>query len=330
MGNEKFLAAGRLIREAKKLLLTTHYNPDADAIASTLGMAEILDGLQKPYTLFCYHEPPRNLSFLPRIEDFRFQAPLSGRPSDDLPFEFSDFDLVLIFDCGALNRTKLEKEILSRDPSQKIIEFDHHPKIDYYADIELRDTTAAATSEVLYCFMKTNNIPFNKNTASCILAGIVTDTGNFLYPSTTDKTIRITSEMLVYGANLPRIVNLTLKNKSMQVMKLWGKIMSELKINKRYGIAVAALTEEEISEFRASDDDLEGLSGFLSNLKNINGILFLREQAGGLVKGSLRATRPGLDISLLARALGGGGHTKASGFVLDGKISKQDGRIKVE
>jgi bifunctional oligoribonuclease and PAP phosphatase NrnA len=322
MDKQQFKKTYEIISASKKILLVTHYNPDADAIASALGMAEALAEIGKPFTLFCYNEPPRQFSFLPRSENFLFQISRDGNESAELPFDFSSHDLILVFDCGGLSRTKLDKEILHRKPGQIAIEIDHHPKMDDFAEIELRDPSAASTTEVLYNFFAANRIRFNKNSATCILAGIVTDTGNFLYPSTTDKTIKIASEMLVYGANLPRIVNLTLKNKSLSAMKLWGKIMTELRINQRYNLAIALLTKKEIAEFKVDDEDLEGISGFLSNLHGINGVVFLRETTDGKIKGSLRATRPGLDVSILARALGGGGHPKASGFMLEGRAIK--------
>ena len=164
-----------------------------------------------------------------------------------------------------------------------------------------------------------------KNIADCILTGILTDTGNFLYSATSQKSINIASEMLLYGARFPRIVKNTLYNKSLPAMKVWGLALNNLKINKKYNFAFSVLTLAEIEKFSSdeSEDVFDSISGFLSNLYGVKGVLFLREEKGGKLKGSLRSAHPKVDVSKLASRLGGGGHAKASGFVLKGKIEKE-------
>ncbi|MFH0840444.1 MAG: bifunctional oligoribonuclease/PAP phosphatase NrnA [bacterium] len=306
-----FKTAFQQIKQANNILLVTHFNPDGDAMASLCAMIEIVESYGKKYTAYCSSLPSQAFSFLPHIE--KVQNTIN---------DFSQYDLIISLDCGSLPRTRLHKEIKNRNEKQYYIEFDHHPKMDDYANLELRDPTRASTTEQLYFFFQANNIEINSKLALCILTGIVTDTGNFFYPVTSQETISIASEMLRKGAKLPKIVTNLWYNKRLSVMKLWGLAMSRLQINKEYNIAFSVLTLEDFAEHGATEDDIEGVSGFLSNLKDVKAVLLLRESTPGIIMGSLRTNQSDFDVSILAQKLGGGGHPKASGFSLTGSIKK--------
>lgn len=308
-----YIKALHKIFKADKILLVTHSRPDGDALASICAMMELLIGMEKKFIAYIADPAPAHYNFLPHVEKI-----ISSKNE----FTFADFDLIIALDCGSLNRTTLAEEISARTPGQYVVEFDHHPRVDDYSDLEIRYLEASSTAEILYYFFKSNNIKFNKNLANCILTGILTDTGNFLYPSTTDETIKIASKMLLHGARFPVIMEHTWRNKSMGGMKIWGQAMNNLQINKKYNIAFTVLTRADIDSYRASDEELEGVAGFLSNLSGVNALLFLREDENGRIKGSLRTSHPKIDISELAAFLGGGGHAKASGFMLEGKLEK--------
>lgn len=312
MENNIYSKIFQQIKKAQNTLLVTHDAPDGDALAAACLMIDLMESLAKPHIAYCCDKPPRQFNFLPHIEKI----------ISDKNFNFADFDLIIALDCGGINRTKLADEINGRAKNQSVIDIDHHPKSDDYADFELRDPRAAATTEVLYNFLKANKIKINKNIANCVLTGILTDTANFLYPSTSQQTVEIASEMLAQGAKMPQILENTWRNKSLSSMKLWGKAMSRLKINPKYNFGYSVLTLEEIAESGANEEELEGIAGFISNLENVKGIVFLREQPNGVVKGSLRTSRRDIDVSILARHLNGGGHAKASGFKIEGRLEK--------
>ena len=306
------------IRQAQNILLVTHEKPDCDAISSVGTMIELLEKMKKKYFAYCNDSAPHQYEFLPHAEKIN---------SNKTILNFPQYDLIMIFDCGGLNRTKLGEEIAHRQASQYVIEFDHHIKIDDFADLEIRDSSAAATSEMMYDFFKINNLKINKNIAQCILAGTIMDSGNFFFPSTSPKTVQISSEMLALGASLPKIMINTYRNKSIQSMKIWGKAMSGLQINKKYNLAFTILTKEDVAKI--NEEELEGVSNFIGNLHNVNGVMFLREQEDGLIKGSLRSAHPTADMAKLAQVLGGGGHKKAAGFKIEGRLEKKGERWKI-
>jgi bifunctional oligoribonuclease and PAP phosphatase NrnA len=323
MDELKFQTTLQKILTANNILVTIHVRPDGDAIASACILIELLENNKKNYFAFSQDVIPHQYSFLPHTEKIK---------SDKSLINFSDYDLTIALDCGSISRSGLETEIKSRNPNQLFIEFDHHPYIedvDGSADIANRYPECASTTEVLYHFLKANQITLNKNYANSILTGLLTDTDNFLFPITSDRSINIASEMLVYGAKFPQVLESTHRNKSLGAMRLWGQALSNLKINPRYKFAYTIISQEDIKEYDVSDEELENLSNFISNLNDAKGILVLQELGPNEIKGSLRATQSNLDVSRLARQLGGGGHTKAAGFRMQGKLVNEAGQWKI-
>ena len=311
MDTQLFKKGYSLIKNANSILIVTHENPDGDAVASVCLMAEIAKQVKKTYWLYCHNSLNYQNEFLPHLDEFKNY------------YDNFNFDLIVTLDCGSVERTKLEKEITKRRADQLVLEIDHHPRARAYANLEVRDSTAAATTEILYHFLKINKIKINKNLADCVLTGILTDTDNFLYPSTSPETINIASEMLAAGARLPQIMENTWRNKSIGSMKAWGKALTRLKINPKYNFGFTVLEAEDVPP-EITEEELEGMAGFLSNLNGVNAIMLLREMPDGTIKGSLRATKPNINIARLAATLGGGGHAKAAGFSINGKLEKTE------
>ena len=315
---QKFKKAYTKIKECKNVLVVTHQHPDGDALSSISAMSILLDKLSKKYTLFCIDSPPSFFSFLPNIEKI----------IKNTDFNFEKFDLIIVLDCGCAERSGIASRLKKRRTNQYIIEFDHHPKTDNYSNLEIRMSDKSSTSEIIYYFFKANSLIINKETANCILTGILTDTANFLHPSANIETLRISSSMLSYGASLPKITKKTQQNKRLSSMKTLGKVLDNLQINKNYNIAYSVLTLEEVidlkKEFKNEDDIFDLINNFLSNVKDVRAVMFLREEIYGKIKGSLRTNYQKTEVVSLARLLGGGGHPRACGFEVDGHIEKNE------
>lgn len=323
------------IKNARKLLIVSHLNPDGDALSSSCIFLELASMLGVPAKAYCHNKKINAFNYLSG------ESQITSDKSEILPL--TDYDVIVVVDCGALSRTNLESEIKEVGDSVDrpyIIELDHHPKIDDYADLEIRQPDKAATVEIIYNLLRENKINFNKNIANCILTGLLTDTGNFLYSSSTNINIAIASEMLGYGAQFPKIVNNTLHNQSVLTMKVWGVTMDNLRINEQYNLAYSVITKDDIDNLlkvgtaeeieRYLNYDVYGdIAGFLSTLSDVQAVMLLREEEIGKIKGSLRTSKPDVDISILAQKLGGGGHKKASGFAIAGHIVKTESGWKI-
>jgi bifunctional oligoribonuclease and PAP phosphatase NrnA len=308
------------IKGAKRILLATHIRPDGDAIASVSAMAEVLALEKKDYTIFCRNLPELKYRFLPHADEFISEI---GKA------RFFDFDLIIIFDCGNLERSGLAEELNDKKASQFVIEFDHHKRTDNINDLELRDVKSSSTAEMVSRFIKANCLYINKNIATSVLTGILTDTGMFINSLTSKECVEIASEMVSLGAPFAKIYRHAWQNKSFAGMKIWGRALKNLTINKRINLAYTVLNHEDLFCDRASNDDLEALVNFLACVEGVRAVLILREEKGGIIRGNLRSSHPTLDISKLAGILGGGGHPKASAFVMNGRMEKIDGRWKV-
>jgi bifunctional oligoribonuclease and PAP phosphatase NrnA len=317
----KFIAAFEKIKMAENILLVTHERPDGDALSSLCALAVFFDQLEKKQTLFCADAPQEFFSYLPNI----------GKLVSIKPDNFSAFDLIIVVDCGSLGRTKLAPEISGRNRNQFVIEFDHHPKNDDYADLEIRAPLSSA-AELLYYFFHYNDLPFSKEIANCLLTGILTDTGNLLFGAVTPDTIKISSTMLLHGATFPKITRRTLQNKSLAAMKAWGKILDNLKLNEKFNIAYSVLTLAEIENLKknfGNENLLDAATDILNNIEGVRAVVFLREEARGQIRGSLRTKDAKVDVAKLASFLGGGGHPKAAAFRLPGHIVKTETGWKI-
>ncbi len=319
---KKFQQALEKIKQAKNVLITTHIHPDGDGLSSMCALSLLLDKLGKNYRLFCGDPAPEHFSFLPNFEKINLR---NG-------FNFHSFDLTIILDCGALSRTGLSDDLVQKKARQIIIEFDHHPPVDNYADLEIRLPKYSSTAEIIYLFFTANQIQIGREAANCLLTGIMTDTGNLLFSSVNEETVKISSALLLRGADMPKTIKKNFEGRSMAAMKIIGRALEKLRINEQYGLAFSIFTYEEISKLKkefGENSAFDSISDIINNLDGIKASLFLREEEKGKIKGSLRAKSPNVNVALLAEKLGGGGHKKAAAFRFPGHLVENDSGWKI-
>lgn len=319
--NSLYTEAAKRIVAAKRILLITHISPDGDALGSLCFMSEWLSGFHTPHTLYCAGPLPENLSFLPHFDQIT---------TDKTKIVIDEFDLVISLDCGSLARTALAPEIKDRPTSSFFIEIDHHPSVEKVSDLEIREPEAASTTEVLYHIAQANNIRLNSRMAHCLLTGVLTDTGSFRFASTSEKTIAAASQMLLEGASLPKIIDKTWRTKNVKDLRLWGLALSRLQKSPTYNVTYTILTQEDFIKTESDEEAIEGLPEFISSLPDTRAILLLREDNQGSIRGNWRTIYDEIDVGRLARLLGGGGHQKAAGFIIPGRLIQTEKGWKVE
>jgi phosphoesterase RecJ-like protein len=304
----------RQVRRSNNILLVAHNRPDGDTISAVCAFSLMLDGIKRDHHIFCVDRISSIWSFLPN------QKRISS-DYEELKKNFRRFDTIISMDCGALLKTGLEEDILARQEDQVFIEIDHHNKIEDVSDIELRSTNYAATCEILYHIFKENNLKITKDMANCLLTGILTDTANFYHPSTTSNTIKVASNLFAKGAKFPKITEDTLMNQDTVSMKSFGMIFNRIRINKKHKIAYLVFTHEDMRRFSNKQKQaIDDIKLILNSIKGVKALIVLTEEKKGFIKGSLRTNMEGVRIDKLANILGGGGHKKASAFVLPGNI----------
>ena len=318
----KMAAAAETMKGSSRgILIVTHIFPDGDCLSSACALSLWLESIGKKHALFCADPLPESFLFLPNAKKFSQKASLD------------DFDVVAILDCACLSRTGLVDDLVQARGKIKTIEIDHHPKSEDYADIEIRLPERSSAAEVLYLFFRQNNIEISKPMADCLLTGLVTDTGNLLFSSVNENTIKTSSALLLEGAAMPKIIKRTAQNKSLSAMKIWGKILNNTRYHPSYKLVYSVLSWEEVAALKADFGEVgpafDAASDILNNVDGAKAALFLREQEPGKIKGSLRSKHPGIDVSKVAEKLGGGGHSKAAAFRFDGHIEKTDGGWRI-
>lgn len=322
------------LRSARRWLIISHISPDADALASAGAVWELARTWGQTVYAYAEGKPADVYDFIPNGDEVR----------DEPPADLRNFDVILILDCGSISRTGLEARLRTLIKAAAegriterpyIIEFDHHQPQESYADLEIRRPEKASTTELIYDFLETNGLEITKNLASCILTGLLTDTGHFLHANSSREAIAIASEMLLRGASLPKIIDHTVNNKSFIALKIWGRVLENMHFNQENGLVFSALTGTELQElWPEGDSDQTGLDlfgdivSFLSSLAGARAALLLREE-NGRVRGSLRTNDPDLDVAKIASLWGGGGHRKAAGFTVAGRLSRTETGWKI-
>ncbi|MFA5154816.1 MAG: DHH family phosphoesterase [Patescibacteria group bacterium] len=323
---EKLQLAYQKLQSARQILLIGHVSPDADALASIGAMLEVTAVLGSTGYAYAANKPAGAYGFIPNERLI----------TDEEPVDLRAFDVIVILDCGSISRTGLEIRLrtllqaaksgrLARRPY--LIEFDHHLPQEAYADLEIRCPDKASTTEIIYHFLKINGLAINKALANCILIGLMTDTGHFLHANSSREALAVSSEMLLRGASLPKIIENTVNNKSFAALKVWGRALENMRLDPVTGLAASALTAAEISELLhpadapAEADLYSDIVSFLSTLSGVRVALLLREE-GETVKGSLRTTDNEIDLARIAQQWGGGGHRKAAGFKIKGRLAR--------
>lgn len=302
-----------LTRKSKDILLVSHIKPDSDTIGSALALKHTLNHHNKKITCFCNDKIPARYNFLPRADEIK--------NLDEIKNDLKNFDLIITLDCADIELAEISN--LSFKPNTPLINIDHHQDSTYFGNINIVKANTSSTAEIIYDFIEKTKLPINKDAATCLLTGIFGDTDSFKTPNTTDRTLIITSKLLNLGANLKQVTKFTMQDKSLSVLKLWGEVLARINRHEKLNIISTVATLEDLKKNHTLHEDLEGIANFLNCIPDAKASLVLTEREGE-IKGSLRTLKNNVDISKLAHVLGGGGHKKAAGFTIPGKIVKNN------
>jgi len=307
---QKFKQAKQLIDESSRILLTMHERMDGDDGGSVLAVMHYLREEGKEVVCAIKQGVPESLQFLPGSEKIK----------DEITH--SDFDLLITFGCSDLNRTGLSKIL---NLKSKILNIDHHPDNKLFGDVNIVDEEKSSVAELLYDFFIYSGWGITKDIATCLLTGIITDTGSFKHSNTKAETLKISSELMRKGANISKIISHTYSNKNPKILKAWGKAMENSYYDEKNKIIYSVITEEDMDELRELPKAaFDGFVETLNTAPETKFAMFIRQE-GNIIKGSLRSEEyKQIDVSKIARQFGGGGHKLAAGFSVAGKLLKDE------
>lgn len=290
------------LARAKTILIGTHLNPDGDALGSALAVAIYLDSLGKDSEVLCHHEAPRNLRFLPQVDRVK------TTPAKEA------YDLGIILDLDSLERLGSTEPYFAR--CHRLIVVDHHIPHAAPGDLRIVDTEAAATSAILTRLFIELGADITADIATCLLTGIVTDTGSFRFRNTTPESLSLSAYLLEHGGNITIVSEEVFQNKPLCAVKLLGHTLETMRLACNAQIAWGALSIEDFRESESADEDTEGFVNEMLFITSVQIAALLREAKPGKVRVSIRS-RGELDVAEVARFFGGGGHRNAAGCTLE-------------
>ena len=299
------------IQNAQSILILTHESPDGDAIGSSLAMNLALKELgKKPDVII--REFPRTFEFLPGSKDAKKDT------------DIEKYDLIITLDCTDLKRL-VGNEYAEK--AKKIINIDHHGSNAMYGDINFINPVAPACCEILVGMLEYFNIPIDVNIGSCILAGIITDTGGFKYSSVTAETFEFTAELLRKGVNVSEIYSKVLETRTKSSFELLKRSMNRLELLEDGKVAFTYITKEDAEEVNAEPGDQEGI---VENGRSIEGVkisvLLKQREDENYYKVSMRSNG-NINVSDICYVFGGGGHPKAAGALVQGTVEEVKDKI---
>ena len=283
---------------SKRVLVLSHYNPDGDALGSSLALYLGLKSLGKSVKIINETTISDRYLFLPSIGD------ISTTPSD---FEF---DLIAACDCGDRKRIgDTLGQILPKE--SKILNIDHHSSNTLFGFLNWVEGEASSTAEMIYNLLVDLKVTLTKEIATNLLTGIMTDTGSFRYASTTSETLRVAAKLLESGARVNEISQNVFEARSRESVLLGAKAVSGIKFLADGKIALMMVTQDMLKETGASLDDTEGLVEEGRSIKGVIVSALMKENIDQW-QVSLRSSSPEIDVSKIATLFGGGGHKAAA------------------
>ena len=300
------------VRGHERFTLTTHENPDGDALGSLLAMKLALDQLGKDSVMVLHSDAP-----LPGEYAFMPLAELRRRWPDDV----SERVLVAL-DCANESRIG-DDEVLGRVPLT--LDIDHHHDNTRFGDVNLIVPDASSTGEVLRDLFRELGVDLTPEISEALYTAIVTDTGRFQYTNTTPKTFLLAAELLRAGADRQRVFQGVYESVQFAKLKLLARALDRAQVYEGGRIVISYLLRTDFAEVGAAEPYSEGIIDYLRAVEGAEMAVLIREpprESGPTRRVSLRASVDELDVSAIARKSGGGGHRQAAGFSSEASIEE--------
>lgn len=293
-----------LIQPAQRIALIAHEHPDGDCIGSALGLAHILRQLGKTCVPACAQPAPRTLAFLPGVETLR----------DTLGAE--DFDLVIALDAGELSRfgSLYERHRMFLDGAT-ILNIDHHISSGGCGRVNIIDSTAAATAELLVLFQQQAGLQLSRAAALCLFTGMVTDTNSFQFSNTTSRTMEVAALLLRAGA-VPQTVAASYRTRPLALMRLQAMVIANAHTSCDGRLIWSQATAAMLTATGALAEMDDNFSGMLRDIEGVKiAALFKNYDDPATTRLSLRCAAP-YNAAAICQRFGGGGHERAAGATL--------------
>lgn len=302
-----------LFKRHDKTFVAAHIVPDGDCVGSALGLAWALRKMGKTVTVTCNDHVSNTFDFLPGVAELTAKLP-------------TDEKLLVFVDGSSADRfgPAFDPALFHNRP---VLEIDHHITNDFFAPLNYVDPAAASTAEIIYRFVYALGITLDPIIAQCLLTGVITDTLGFRTANTTVETLKVATELMQAGGQIPEIVENIFNRVPLPGLRLRGRILSDAHLD-----GVVLWAQVPLALARELGVNGNGTGGIVNQLLSVDVAkiaVLLTEKDSGKIDVGLRS-RTGFDVSTIARALGGGGHKQAAGALIDGPLDVARVRVLEE
>ena len=308
------------LRAAPKVFLTTHENPDGDALGSLRAMQLVLEALGKDSVMYMGAD---QFPLPHEYRHMRFDDVVHDPPPD------LEERLVVFLDCGNMDRMPVE---FLRSSDARIVNIDHHHDNTRFGHVNLVVAEASSTAEIVYALARELEVEITRPLAEALYVALVTDTGKFMFENTTPAAHRMAAELIKAGVQ-PQVIHRQLyEGLPFSRIQLLARALAKVQ---RFDGGALTLTHLTRDDFALSDADESDSEGIVDHMRQVEGTLvacLVRElvSANGRRKVSLRATDDRVDVSRIARKFGGGGHRQAAGFTTETELHEVVERVRSE
>jgi bifunctional oligoribonuclease and PAP phosphatase NrnA len=306
-------AVAAALRSHERFLVTTHENPDGDALGSLAAAQLALEQLGKDSVMFLAGPAP-----IPG--EYRFMR-LDGMLRE-LPDDASE-RVLLALDCANESRLGPDAAVLHQAPFT--LNVDHHHDNTRFGDVNLVVSDASSTGEVLRDLLEELGVEVTPDIAESLYIALVTDTGRFQYANTTPKALRLAAELVEAGADVHKVFQGVYESVQFAKLKLLARALERAAVYEGGGLVVSHLLRDDFAQVGAVEPYSEGIIDFLRAVEGADMAALIREPPRGgshARRISLRASHDELDVSAIARKSGGGGHRQAAGFSSDASLEE--------
>lgn len=310
---EQLSEIAHLFNKYHNFIISSHLNLDGDALGSELALYFMLKQLKKEVRVVNRDKTPYIYEFLPGIDAI---VCLDEQQDKNFTLKISPETILVVLDSSNLERIG---DIGININQLDIINIDHHPSNTNFGHYNYIDTKSSSVGEILFQLGKEMNCPITKQIAIPLYTAIVTDTGSFHYANTRAETFQVAFHLVESGANPHLITNYIYHNNDISGLKLLGKALLKMKVDKESKISWTVVTRDMIEETFAKEEETEGIVDKILSIKEAQVSVLFREIKNGNIKVSLRS-KGEFNVDHFSRIFGGGGHPNAAGCQIEGNI----------
>jgi phosphoesterase RecJ-like protein len=303
-----------LIRRSQTFLITSHIDPDGDAIGSALAISSVLMRLGKSAKVLFEEPVPLTFDFL--------------KGSDQvITASTGPCEVAIVVDAAGLDRVGWVKDEVAKCPV--VVNIDHHGSNDNFGHHNLVLTSAGACGEIVYSLLMDLTDTLTVDEAEALYVAILSDTGCFRFPTTSADTLRTAASLIDAGVKPYHTASEIFWKRSPSALQLLGGALSTIEVTNDGAVATMEITQRMFAESGGTPKDIEGFANYPRSIRDVLVGVFVREMGDGLFRVSLRA-REGYRVDQVAKAFGGGGHPTAAGFRIRGEIDDIKARLRSE